>query len=240
MIEQEPRTMNDMTLAGSVIADPFAAFAELKERPSFWVPMLACIVTTAAMTFWYYQVVDFEWLKDHLFAGNPAFENMSAEQRAAMNRTMSPTIMSASAIVGVVIIMPLMFVLQAAYYLLAGKVSNVQYSFKHWLSLVSWSSVPALIGALAAMLVILSYGSNAQMGPSELQILSVNELFLHLKPAEKGAQWAGSIGILQLWGRVLSIIGVKIWSNKTWTFSVVFVMLPMVLIYGVWAYFAFG
>jgi hypothetical protein len=232
--------MNAMTLAGSVIASPFAAFAELKERPSFWLPMLACIVATAAMTFWYYQIVDFEWLKDHLFAGSPDFENMPAEQRAAMNAAMSPTIMSTSAIVGVAIVMPLMFAIQAAYYLLAGKVTNVQYSFKHWLSLVSWSSVPALIGALAAMLVILSHGSNAQMGPSELQILSVNELFLHLKPTEKGAQWAGSMGILQLWGWALFIIGVKIWSNKTWTFSVVFVMLPIVLVYGIWAYFAFA
>jgi hypothetical protein len=35
------------------------------------------------------------------------------------------------------------------------------------------------------------------------------------------------------------IIGVHVWSQRSWVFSVIFVMLPNVVLYAIWAFFAF-
>ena len=48
-----------------------AAFAELRERPRFWFPLLLLVATTAALNYWYFSMVDIEWFKDAMFGNNP-------------------------------------------------------------------------------------------------------------------------------------------------------------------------
>ena len=38
---------------------------------------------------------------------------------------------------------------------------------------------------------------------------------------------------------ILMIIGVRTWSQRSWAFSAIFILLPVVVIYGIWAFFAF-
>ena len=35
------------------------------------------------------------------------------------------------------------------------------------------------------------------------------------------------------------IIGVRVWSQRSWAFSTLFIVLPAVCLYGIWAFFAF-
>ena len=56
--------MNNLALAGALATAPSTAFAELRERPRFWFPLLLVVLTTAAIVYWYYSIVDIEWLKD--------------------------------------------------------------------------------------------------------------------------------------------------------------------------------
>jgi len=35
------------------------------------------------------------------------------------------------------------------------------------------------------------------------------------------------------------IIGVRTWTQRSWLFSTVFVMLPIVVLHGIWAYVSF-
>ena len=41
--------MNNLALAGTLATAPAAAYAELRERPRFWFPLLLITLTTAAM-----------------------------------------------------------------------------------------------------------------------------------------------------------------------------------------------
>jgi len=230
--------MNDTTLAGNLVTSPTTAFQELRERPRFLSVFLIVVLSTAALVYWYYQAVDMAWLKDHLFTDNPAFKNMDDDTRARAMGNMSPNAMTYGALISVLIVLPILFLLQALYFWVAGKITNVQYSFKHWFSFVAWSSLPALGATLSGVVVLLMHGSNAQMGPSELQVFSLNELWLQLKPNEAGYQLAISINLLSLWSWALTVIGVKCWSNRSWLFSSIFALLPSVLIYGGWAYFS--
>ena len=48
--------------------DPMRAFAMLQERRATWLPLLLTMVASAAMMFFYYSGVDFEWLKEKMAA----------------------------------------------------------------------------------------------------------------------------------------------------------------------------
>jgi hypothetical protein len=231
--------MNDLTLAGTLITSPGAAFAELRERPRFWLPLIALILALAIQQFWYYSIVDFAWLKDHMFGGNERFDSMTPEQRERAMSMMSHSVMMWSSVISVAVVMPIVLALISAYYLLAGKVTNVQYTFKQWFSFSSWCSVPMLVGIAASYAILAMQGANAQIGPSELQVLSANELFFQLPPSHSGAQMLMQLNPMTIWTWVIGIIGDKVWSKRTWVFSATFVMLPSVLIYGVWALIAF-
>ncbi len=231
--------MNNITLAGLVVTSPSAAFAELRERPRFWLPLLVIIVATILQLVWYYSIVDIEWLKDHMFSGNARVEALPPEAQARMMSTMTQKTFMWSSVISVVIGLPLIFTLLTCYYLLAGKITNVQQTFKQWFSLVAWSGIPTLIGVLTGAVILATHGTNAQVGPSELQVFSLNELFFQRTPTQPGFQLLSSLSLISVWGWVLSVIGVKTWSNRSLVFSSIFVLLPLVVVYGVWALFAF-
>jgi len=231
--------MNDLALAGAMFTSPVTAFTELRARPRFWLPLLAILAATILQLVWYYNVVDLEWLKDHLFSGNKRIEAMPPEARARMSAAMSQRTMLWSSVVSVAVVTPIIFALTAAYYALAGKITDVQCTYKHWFSLACWTALPMLIGAGIGFVVLAMEGANAQIGPSELQVLSLNELFFQRSPTQPGYQLFVSLGVFTVWSWVLSIVAIKAWSQRSWLFAATFALLPIVIVYGLWAVLAF-
>ncbi len=74
--------MNNLALAAALATAPTSAFAELRERPRFWFPLLLLVATTFAINYWYFSMVDVEWFKDTMFGNNPVTNE--AEHAAAM------------------------------------------------------------------------------------------------------------------------------------------------------------
>ena len=72
-----------------------------------------------------------------------------------------------------------------------------------------------------------------------LQPLSLNELLFHLPMGSPGQQLLDSLSIPSLLTWILAIIGVHAWSQRSWMFSAIVVLIPLVLFYGIWAIFAF-
>ena len=231
--------MNNIALAGLIFTSPSAAFAELKERPRFLFPLIALVAGTALLTLWYYSAVDFEWLKDFLFSSNERIQQMPDAARAKAMSMMSKNFIAASGVIGAAIGLPIAFAAESAYFMLAGKISNVQRSFLHWFSLVCWSGLPALAGMVAGMLLLLTRGTHLQISPYELQLLSLNELLFHLAPGAPGFMLLSQLSLLSFWVWGLCIVGVRAWSNRSWAFSSIFVLLPFAAFYGIWAVFAF-
>jgi hypothetical protein len=231
--------MNNISLAGLFVTSPSAAYSELDQRPRFLFPLIALALATAIVTTWYYVIVDFEWFKDYIFSANNRVQEMPAAEREKMMSVMSLKIIAGSGVISAVLGLPMIFAIQAAYFLLAGKVTNVQKSFMHWFALVCWSNVPTFIGLLAAVGMLLTEGSGAQIGPEALQVLSLNDMFFHTKMGDPGFRLYSSLTIFSLWGWGLAIYGVRQWSNRSWLFSSMFVLLPFIVIYGLVAAFAF-
>jgi hypothetical protein len=230
--------VNNLAVATSLATSPFSAFAELRERPRFWFPLLAVLLSSVAILVWYYSVVDIEWMKDAMYSANPDFQKMAPEQRAAAMAFVGRNTMMIGGAVGICVAIPFFCVVIASYYLLAARVTKIPLGFRHWFALTCWSALPALLGAVVAAIFLLIRDSD-QVGPGILQPLGLNELFFHRPLGSKPQAFLDALNIPGMLGWVLAIIGVRAWSARSWLFSAIFVLIPVVLLYGIWGWFAF-
>jgi hypothetical protein len=232
--------MNDLALAWNIITSPTTAFAELRERPRFLAPLFALLIGGAGMLLWYYSVVDIEWLKDHMFSGNERIQQMSDAQRERMMSMMSRKGMTSSGVIVAVISLPMVLAVQAGYYMLAGKVTGMKHSFMQWFSLVTWAAVPSLVGVLAAFVVLLTDQSQGQISPGELQTFSLNNLFFQRAPNQSGFQLLSTLNLISFWAWGLIAVGVRVFGGKSWLSSIIFAVLPFVVLYGSWTLWIFA
>lgn len=232
--------MSNWSILQALVFEPRKAFTELAERPRFWFPLLLLLLTTAGITAWYTSVVDMEWLVDRQIRAS-GFASMLSEQQIAERvhaaaqrqgtQAVFATLISAAAVV-------IFLLLGSVYYVLAGKITNVDRSFRQWLALSSWTGMPSVLGLIPAAFVLLT-ASSAQIPQEDLQALSLNALFFHFPPAQPGFSLLSALNLLQLAALYLAVVGVKTWSGRSWLFSTVFAVLPYVLIYGIWGYISF-
>jgi hypothetical protein len=217
-----------------LLTSPTNAFAKLKENPVFALPMWLTLIGTFVVTTWYYSIVDIEWLRDQMTAA----AGIPAGQRSlpASNIT-RPLLLWGSAIAAPIAVV-VITTIGALYFMLAGNVTNVRYSFRHWFAFNWWAASPQIIAFIPSLL-ILAMSSTAQIHASALQPLSLNELVFHRAMGTPGYSLLSSLGLVQVAAAWLTYIGIRAWSGRSTLFCLVFALLPTVLIYGVWALFAF-
>jgi hypothetical protein len=231
--------MNNWAILQALVFEPRKAFAEIAERPRILFPLALLVLATAGLTLWYMGVVDLEWLIDRQLRNNPFGRSLSEEQiaqqvaAASGRRGLQATVGALGSGIATVAIS----LLGALYYVLAGKITNVDRSYRQWLALNCWSSLPTVLAVVPAAFVLLSAGS-AQIPQEDLQPLSFNALFFHRVASEPGYVLFSSLNLLQFAALYLAVVGVKTWSGRSWLFSTVFATLPFVLIFGIWAFIA--
>lgn len=230
--------MNDVALSVALATAPSSAFEELRARPRFWFPLLILVASTVGLAWWYYSIVDVEWFKDMMFSNNPAIQALPEADRAARLSMVTRGTMLWSSVIGGALALPIAFLISSLYLLLAAKVARLPQGFKHWYAFSCWSSLPMLLGTVVAAIFLLM-SDNGQINPSMLQPLSLNELVLHRPMGSPGHGLFESLNLSSLWSWILMIIGVRVWSQRSWTFSSLFILLPAVVVYGVWAFIAF-
>jgi len=228
--------MNSFGILQALVFEPKKAFVALDARPRVLFPLVLLIVSTIGMLIWYFSIVDSQWLVDRSLSASGA---QMTEEQAQAARAMSPAIITWTSVIGGFLLLVLVRVLEAVYYLLAGKITNVQRSYKHWLALACWSSLPGVLAVIPAAIVMLT-ATSTQIDQGDLQVLSLNNLIFHRDVAEPGYSLLISINLLQLLGLYLATLGYRVWSGRSWLASAVFTCLPWVLICGTWAYFALG
>jgi hypothetical protein len=230
--------MNNLALSVALATAPSSAFEELRARPRFWFPLLVLVLSTAAVMYWYYSTVDIEWLKDVMFSNNPDVQKLPEAERAARMAMLSRNTLLFGSVVGSIIGLPIVFLLSALYLLLAAKVTKLSPGFKHWFAFSCWTSLPLLLSTVVAA-IFLIISDTAQVAPGVLQPLSLDELLFHRPFGSPGQSLLASLSIPSVLSWILMIIGVKVWSQRSWAFSAIFILLPAVVIYGIWAFFAF-
>jgi hypothetical protein len=233
--------MNNWQIAQALVFEPRRAFAELGERPRFWFPLLVLALTTTAISLWYIGVVDMEWLVDRQLHANERARQLGEERIAEMARMAADRRGLQAVLTGIFTPLAIGFAMlvSGVLYLLTSKVTNVQRGFRHWFALACWSSLPTALAAIASGFELLTAGSR-QIDQGELQVLSLNALFFHRAPGEPGYTLLTYVSVLHFWAVYLAALAVKLWSGRSWLFSLLFTSWPMLLVFGIWGLLATG
>jgi Yip1 domain len=231
--------VNNLGVLVALASEPRKAFDALELKPRVLFPLAVVILAAVGLSVWYISIVDIKWLIEETLRSNPRTANMSEAQLAPAMQFMSRRTFLFSTIAGGILFPVAMRLLEAAYYLLAGKTVNVQRTFKQWLSLACWSSLPQVIAVLPGFLT-LAMTSNSQISQVDLSPLSLNALFFQRAMGAPGYALFSAINLLHIASLLLVVIGVHHWSRRSWTFSAIFALLPPALIFGTWALVALG
>lgn len=221
----------------NIFLEPAKVFADLKEKPSFWLPLLLVAVLGAVSTTAYFLTVDPDWFADNQVAQMQAQRDMSAAEVEQAKQFMPGA--RASAYFGgpmVLLFVGIVFSVMALYYLLAGKVTGNQVGFRRGLSLAAWSSMPMLLGNLVVLGAI--FTSSNQVSFESLQLLNVDPLFVQLPLDHDWLMLARSFSLLNFWVWFLAALGWKTWFRTGWGQAITVAVLPSLVIYGVMALFA--
>lgn len=234
--------MSNWSILQALVFEPRKAFAALRDKPVFWFPLLALMLATFVVQLWYLTKVDTAWLTDMQLRSSALVRGALTDQQIQERAAMAAGRAGLSAGIGSVggaLAVALVMAVSALYFSLASKITNVPGSFRHWFSMACWTAMPTLLAVLPAVF-LLATATTTQIPPADLQPLSINALFLDLKMGDPGYTLFTSMNLTSLLSIWLAAVGVKEWSKRSWLFSVVFVALPTVLLYGIWAYFALG
>lgn len=224
----QPTSSSPVGALITMFYEPSATFAALEKRKHAWLPAILLIITTTTLMVWYMSVVDMAWLTDQMFA---SIKNVAErEQAAAM---MSPQVLKTMSILGGAIAVPIMLVLIALYFMIAGKVLSKEFTFGTGFALGAWASVPALLTLpLGAMQIMLA--SNGQLTFSELNPLSLNTLLFQYDMNHPMTSLLDSVSVLSVWSAFLLVIGFQVWGKVTLSTAIKVVAIPYVTIYGIW------
>src|SRR5688572_8873944 len=127
--------MDNLALSATLATAPASAFNELRERPRFWFPLLLVVASTAAIVYWYYSMVDIEWLKDAMFSNNPDMQKLPEAERATAMAMLGRNTLLWGSVVSTIFVLPIFFLLQSLYLLLAAKATKLPQGLKHWFAL---------------------------------------------------------------------------------------------------------
>ncbi len=218
-----------------IIAAPVAVIARLRAKPSVWLPFVLMIALQMSITLGYFAHNDIGFIRDQAIAQQVQSREMTREQRQQIEQAIGKLALGALSgisLAALVIIIPVVLCLNAWYLSFMGKFSFTELSFKHWLSLLCWTSIPALFAVLAAWVVLLT-NDNGQVSQLELQPLSIASLLGYsLK-----SQTLQSFNLAQLWSLGLLALAYSKWTKTGLFKSILITTAPYIVIYGAIAYF---
>ncbi len=217
----------------SMFYEPTKAFGMLEAKRHAWLPLVLTIAASCILLLWYFSTVDFPWLVDSMTASIK--DQVARENASAM---MSKGAMQGFGIGGSLLGIPLVTVLLGVYLMLVAKAMHKEsFGFGSGFALAAWSSVPSLLVLpLGAMQIMLS--SNNQLATSELNPLTINQLFFQYPMTHPLAGPLDMLGLSFFWGIFLMIIGFQVWAKVTRATAMKVVLIPYATGFGLWLAYA--
>lgn len=207
--------------------EPKAAFTSLKEKPASWLVLVITILGLLAIFYWYFSTVDFPWMIDRMLSAQP---DLKPEAREEMSKIMTRDTMMYFTLGGALFTTPIIFALFALYYFIASKVMGSSISYGKWFHFSVWVSVPSLLGFPLMALQVAT--GNGQIGMEDLNMLSVNYLFVQAPVTSPWANLLNSLSLPYIWTAFLSFVGMRVWTEASVRACAIAAALPYVFMYG--------
>jgi len=229
-------TSSPLAALGNIFVAPGQAYDQIREHTAWvWWPLLLVIFTSVGFMAWYMSTVDVHWMMLQTLQHNAMVAGkLDAEQiqKIADNATRGSMLIRSS--LGVAIFIPLIYAVLALYYFLAAKVAGYEVKgYGQWFNFTAWSNLPVIVSTLVSALVYLLRGSH-QVLAADLDMTSLNALFFHQSIGDSWYTLLSGLRLTTFWTIGLSIFGMSRWTRASTGKSAIVVLLPYVLVYGIW------
>ncbi len=221
----------------NILVSPSEAFTELQQRPRKLFPLALILLSTMAVMFWYFTIVDFDWYIDDTLAAVINLDDEQLEIARAQMASMSQTTFKMFGIFSGVIGILVIYVLQSGYLSLTSAISGSGQKFGNWFSLVLWTGLPYML-SVVGMVATIALSPNGQLSAYDLDPLTLANLGMQSGNSSLTAIF-NSISLPMLWGIGLTVMGYRQWLDCSLMKAMTVVLAPYLLLMGVWAYFAF-
>ncbi|PCJ50203.1 MAG: hypothetical protein COA74_02970 [Gammaproteobacteria bacterium] len=224
-----------MTIMTNIFTNPQTVFDEIKVKYPVLLPFFTVFILQAALVILMYMSLDYKWFIDELIE-RASTADTSQEDIENMRKGLEMMSATTTGLIGAVfasIFIAVMYAVMSLYLVIVSAITNDGIKFKQWFSLISWCSMPSIIGILAGLVVVLS-SSNGQILPESVNPLSLNELFFDMDPAKGlGAMMAGT-SITTLWTFALMVMGYSKWTGKSTAVSAGIIAILYAFSYTIW------
>ena len=225
-------SISPLAALATMFYEPAKAFEVLEPRRYGWLPLALLMVSSIVLLMWYFNMVDIAWLVEQM---NSGIKDQGLREKA--NSVMSKGMLQGIALGSTLVMLPLITTIGGLYLMLVAKFMSKEFSFGKGFALSAWSSVPTLLlFPLGAIQILMS--SNNQLSSSELNPLSVNQLFFHYGVGNPLAGPLDLISVTTIWSIVLMVIGFQAWAKASRTAAVMTVLIPYLLVFGGWFAYA--
>lgn len=223
---KSPAGMFDIAI--NILTSPSEAFSELRERPSKLFPLALIVLSTIAVMFWYFSIIDYEWYIDDTLSMRDLTEQQAEDAREQM-ASMSPTTFRLVSTVASAVGLFFVYILQAGYFTLTSALSGSGQKFSHWFSLVLWTGLPYMF-SVVGMVVTLLLSSNGQLGVYELDPLTLANLGMQSSNDALTTIFQ-TISLTMVWGLALMVMGYRQWLECSTPKAVAVVLAPYLVIF---------
>ncbi|MEL7293299.1 MAG: YIP1 family protein [Pseudomonadota bacterium] len=217
---------NPLVMLVDIFRSPSACFLALYQRGAWgWQPYIFLVLSP--FLFWgaYFDMVNFDWLKQTLEA------QLAVTNPVQLELLDADTLM-ASEIISDIAGRTLTILMLAFWFNLATKPSQHQHGFWKWFAASAVITFPAIVGDLASYVSVLLKHGQVLVYAADLN--SLNGL-LKLPLTNPWSQFASSFPLLLPWYIVLGYAAVGTWTEFERGQALVISALPWVAYYLIWA-----
>jgi hypothetical protein len=222
---------SSLAVAIDLFTAPNQAFAAIKERPSVWLPLIALIVSYAAVSFAFMTSVDLPWFFDQqLQQSNADLTDAQREEMVRVQTSMGPIVLaSISAVVAPIAIVIALFI-SALYLTGVSFLTHDGVRLKQWFAFSAWCWLPIVLGLIASLINILA-GDARFMTQEELNPLAFGNLLGIEREGLTGLQRALlNLDLSTLWAVVLCVLGYQAWTKRSTALALTVILGPPALI----------
>ena len=217
-----------------VFSSPVAMIDGLRDKPTFWPPIAAMFLLHIVVGALHFLLVDH----------NSYYTNVLSTQGSLMSKDEVEVILqslerSGSKIIIISQLGPLFFytflvLVSAGYLALVTKIVGSNVSFRHWLSLVSWTSTIGTLSLLARAVAIIA-APDGRLGFLEANPLSLSNIV----GREFQTLTVAQFDVTNAWRWALLCLAYKRWTSVSWILSIAIVLIPILFLYAIPGFVSF-
>lgn len=214
-----------------IFTAPASAFELPKQKASsFWLPLSLQVLAVVAVSSWYFNTADLSLYLDHVLTNLTTREvpELTTEQEQQQIG-----IMRFQGVFATLTILVIYLLLTVYFHLTASVLTERKVRFGNWFAMVCWASMPLLV---AQTVIAVSYATSSGFVPYEQLDLGNLNAWISLQIVE--SQWftlVNSINLFNLWSYILMMVGYRKLTEGSMLSSVLVVLIPWLLIYGIWS-----